>query len=250
MIIYKLTNIRNGKIYIGQDSKNNPKYLGSGVYLLNAQKKHGRDNFIKEIIEYCEDIDELNQKERYWIAFYNSTDPNIGYNLSPGGNSTLGWHMTDAQKLALSKERKGKKLSPETIAKLKLPGRGKGKKLSKEHKEKISKTSLGRITSQETKNKLSKANKGQIQKPDSEATRRKKSLSHIGKTCSEETRAKLTGRKHTETSLEKMRKARLGTRATESTKAKLRAEQKKRVDLRRIFRFNLLLFLINFEIGK
>lgn len=36
MIIYKTTNLINNKIYIGQDSKNNPEYLGSGLKLLKA----------------------------------------------------------------------------------------------------------------------------------------------------------------------------------------------------------------------
>jgi hypothetical protein len=41
MIIYKTTCLINGKIYVGQDSKNNPDYLGSGIYLNRAIKKHG-----------------------------------------------------------------------------------------------------------------------------------------------------------------------------------------------------------------
>ena len=41
MIIYKTTNLVNGKIYIGQDAKNNPKYLGSGVYLVKTYTSEG-----------------------------------------------------------------------------------------------------------------------------------------------------------------------------------------------------------------
>ena len=37
-IIYKTTNIINGKIYVGQDKQNNPKYLGSGKILRYANK--------------------------------------------------------------------------------------------------------------------------------------------------------------------------------------------------------------------
>ena len=50
MVIYKTTNLINGKIYIGQDSKNNPKYLGSGVIFLKAIKKYGKENFVKETL--------------------------------------------------------------------------------------------------------------------------------------------------------------------------------------------------------
>ena len=52
MIIYKTTNLINKKIYIGQDTKNNPNYLGSGKYFKYALKKYGKENFSKEIIEF------------------------------------------------------------------------------------------------------------------------------------------------------------------------------------------------------
>ena len=41
MIIYKTTNLINGKFYIGKDSKNDPNYLGSGKILKKAFKKYG-----------------------------------------------------------------------------------------------------------------------------------------------------------------------------------------------------------------
>jgi hypothetical protein len=67
MIIYKTTNLINGKIYVGQDSKNNPKYLGSGIVLNHAIKKYGKDNFKKEILEHCIDKNDMDIKEKYWI---------------------------------------------------------------------------------------------------------------------------------------------------------------------------------------
>jgi len=86
MIIYKTTNLVNGKIYIGQDKYNNPRYLGSGKILHLAFKKYSVENFIKEIIEECESKEHLDERERYWINFYKSTDRNIGYNIALGGN--------------------------------------------------------------------------------------------------------------------------------------------------------------------
>jgi group I intron endonuclease len=85
MIIYKTTNLINGKIYVGKDSNNNPKYLGSGKYLNNSIKKYGKENFVKEIICECFCKEELNKKEKYWIEFYDCKDPN-GYNLTDGGD--------------------------------------------------------------------------------------------------------------------------------------------------------------------
>ncbi len=85
MIIYKTTNLINGKIYIGKDSKNDPNYFGSGLLLRQSIKKYGKKNFKKEIIDFADSVKGLNEKEIYWIAFYNSTNKEIGYNLTPGG---------------------------------------------------------------------------------------------------------------------------------------------------------------------
>jgi group I intron endonuclease len=86
MQIYKVTNKINGKIYIGQTSKNDPNYLGSGPVIMKAVKKYGRDSFIREVIEFCDSKELLNEREIFWIKFYNSTDRNTGYNISTGGN--------------------------------------------------------------------------------------------------------------------------------------------------------------------
>ena len=65
-IIYKTTNLINKKIYIGSDIKNNgngdPAYLGSGILLKKSIKKYGIGNFSKEIIFFCESLDELKNK--------------------------------------------------------------------------------------------------------------------------------------------------------------------------------------------
>lgn len=85
MIIYKTTNLINGKIYIGQDRNNNPKYIGSGKILHFAIQKYGLENFNKEIIEECNSLELLNEREKYWIDFYKSTNRSIGYNITMGG---------------------------------------------------------------------------------------------------------------------------------------------------------------------
>lgn len=84
MIIYKTINLKNNKYYIGQDKKNNPEYLGSGLLLNRAIKKYGRENFTKEILCECKTKKELNDMEIYWIKISNSISPN-GYNISTGG---------------------------------------------------------------------------------------------------------------------------------------------------------------------
>lgn len=88
--IYKITNNINGKIYIGQHKQITIKekvdrYLGSGILIKKAQNKYGKENFTKEIIEYC-DKENVNDREVYWIRFYNSLTPN-GYNITKGGQN-------------------------------------------------------------------------------------------------------------------------------------------------------------------
>ena len=65
MIIYKTSNLINGRIYVGKDKHNNPKYLGSGNILNQAINKYGIENFQKEILEYCNTEEELNDREKY-----------------------------------------------------------------------------------------------------------------------------------------------------------------------------------------
>lgn len=77
MIIYKTTNLLNGKIYVGQDTRNNPYYLGSGILLNKAIKKYGRKNFVKETIEHCNSIKQLNEREVYWVKYYNSANKSM-----------------------------------------------------------------------------------------------------------------------------------------------------------------------------
>ncbi len=55
MEIYKITNNINKKIYIGKDITCNPNYFGSGVFIKKAITKYGRENFTKEIIDFCSD---------------------------------------------------------------------------------------------------------------------------------------------------------------------------------------------------
>ena len=86
MIVYKTTNLINGKIYIGKDAANNPRYLGSGFIFRRAIEKYGRENFQKEILEQCDSIEQLNEREKFWISQYNSTNKSIGYNIMDGGH--------------------------------------------------------------------------------------------------------------------------------------------------------------------
>jgi group I intron endonuclease len=90
MIIYVTTNIINGKKYIGKDSHNNPKYLGSGVLLKEDIKKYGRKSFKKEILEYCNTDEDLTLRETYWINYFDALQSNLYYNLV---DFSAGWNI-------------------------------------------------------------------------------------------------------------------------------------------------------------
>lgn len=107
--IYKITNISNHKMYIGQTTKVRPtdrfsqhKYLSTHpeqekyISVLHAaMNKYGVDNFIFEIIQQI-DNNLLNEKEIFWINYYNTIVPN-GYNLTKGGQGTVGFSRPQTQ---------------------------------------------------------------------------------------------------------------------------------------------------------
>jgi group I intron endonuclease len=108
--VYKTTNIVNGKIYVGKHHSNrhNATYLGSGKLLWIALKKYGRNNFIQEVLEYCDTEKEVFEREKYWIKQLNSQNRDIGYNLSDGGES--GWN---SEINALISQRTWQRYTPE-----------------------------------------------------------------------------------------------------------------------------------------
>ena len=90
MYIYKTTNLINHKIYIGLSTKTveaSSTYFGSGVLIIKAISKYGKDNFAKEILIECNSLNTLREEEKASILKYNSTNRKIGYNISPGGDT-------------------------------------------------------------------------------------------------------------------------------------------------------------------
>lgn len=95
--IYKIQNIENNKIYIGQsidiaqrwrEHRSDALINRDNSILHKAIKKYGEFNFSYEIIEECSK-EKLNEREIYWIQYYNSMIPN-GYNQTSGGYSGQG----------------------------------------------------------------------------------------------------------------------------------------------------------------
>lgn len=123
MYIYKTRNIINNKIYIGQSSRSEDcSYLGSGLLLNLAIQKYGGENFEKEILEYCSNKTKLNEREKYWIQTYNSTNRMIGYNISEGGQ---GGNLGEIVNQKISESGKGRIVTQETRLKRSLSLKGK-----------------------------------------------------------------------------------------------------------------------------
>lgn len=143
--IYKIENIKNGKIYIGQtvnykrriqhhinDLQNNKHF---NKHLQSAYLKYGLDTFKFDLICECAK-EELDNLEKFYISKYNSTDEDKGYNMMYGGQSYR--EFTQEVRDKMSKARKGRKLS-ELHCK-RIGEAKKGFKLSKESIKKANET--------------------------------------------------------------------------------------------------------------
>jgi len=161
-LVYKTTNLINGKIYVGihQTEDLDDDYLGSGVNLGYSIRKYGRNNFNKEILYECDNEQDMINKEKEIVTKEFIERPDT-YNVDLGGN---GGH-------AKSEEirRKMSKSHPNTSGKNNpMYGiRGEdnpnyGSHRSEETRRKMSKSKIGSRHTEETKRKISASNKGKI----------------------------------------------------------------------------------------
>jgi group I intron endonuclease len=157
MLIYKTRNKINGKIYVGQDSYENPLYLGSGILLNRAILKYGIENFEKEILEKCDTQEKLNEREIFWIEKLNSRNPRIGYNISSGGSGgdTIS-HNPRREEICKNLSKRNIELYQD---KSNHPFFGKTQSL--ESNERRRKAILGTKRSKETRDKQSKSSSGE-----------------------------------------------------------------------------------------
>ncbi len=143
MLIYKITNKINGKIYIGQTTQSiaerwwqhrrrSPSQTHRSA-IHNAIQLHGESSFTIEIIATGASIEELNRLEVEFIARYNSLAPN-GYNFLKGG---LNKECHPETKALIAAKLRGRPI------KNRQNGAKKGRRLTKEWKDKISATMTG-----------------------------------------------------------------------------------------------------------
>ena len=118
-IIYKVTNLINGRYYIGRHSTNNldDNYLGSGKAIINAVKKYGKDTFKKEILAESLNAQDLWELESKIVNEYIVADPN-SYNMAFGGKHYLyGLRKYDYMKFLQHQSDSGKKGGKASIEK-------------------------------------------------------------------------------------------------------------------------------------
>jgi len=179
-IVYKITNMVNGKVYVGQTVRGihtrwtehkRHALTGGDTHrcprLSRSIRRHGPDNFVIDILEICTNLDDLNKREEYWIGTLQSMDKSKGYNLQSGGMNMVPSESTRAR---MSVWQIGRKFSDESR-----------KRMSDSHR------SLPPRSADHCR-KISEMNKG---KKRSDDTRRKISASRIGKKCSADARAKM-----------------------------------------------------------
>lgn len=268
-IVYKTTNLINGKIYIGKQSTNDldDGYLGSGKLLKQAIKKYGKHNFEREIISLFE-----NEKEAYILEqklvdldFIKRDDT---YNLKCGGEGGKNGYITpDDVRLKIGNANKGKKRTPEQIEQIKISSLKRPPE-SDETKRKRIESMTGKKypnrvpQTEETKKLRANANKGKKRTPeqckaisegkkrrykidkengkDNYETRLKIGEGNRGKIVSEETKKKISnankgkqmtlGHTLTEEHKQKIKNANIGRIKSEDECNKLSIATQKRWD--------------------
>ena len=144
MIIYKIENKADGKIYVGQTRRTLAERISEHKrknrklsYIYRAINKYGIDAFDITILEICDTLERLNEREKFWIKELNCKIP-IGYNMTDGG---LGRVVTDEERSHKSASQKGHIVSEETRKKISQANKGKSHIVSEETRKKMSEMS-------------------------------------------------------------------------------------------------------------
>ena len=168
--IYCIENIQTNKKYIGQSVSIEDRWskhmseLNNGLhhndYLQKAWNKYGKESFNFTVLEYC-DIDKLNDRERYYIEYYDTMNRDKGYNLKSGGqdhntcseeikkklsNSIRKSYLDSKLKKVRSKDAIKQWSNPEIRKKMIKNNGMYGKHHSEEARKKISDSAKGRVS--------------------------------------------------------------------------------------------------------
>jgi group I intron endonuclease len=174
--IYKITNVKNGKIYIGKTIHslsirwsqhcNDSRTKQKCKYLSRAIEKYGTISFRIDPLLIVREED-LDYYETECIRVFNSTNPNIGYNLMSGGQ---GGRPNAIARAHMSASQKGNRNCV-------------GRKLSEETKDKIGSSHRGKYTDKQKE--AAKTRKRWVLSPEAKESHR---IAQLGKVFSEEHR--------------------------------------------------------------
>jgi len=181
-VIYKITNIENGKIYIGSAVDINVrkrKHLSllrrsihPNKHLQSAFNKYGEEKFLFSIVEHVENSDELLIREQYYIDSLQVCDNKVGYNQATFADNPM----------------KGRKHSPKSLKRISEVTRGSnngfyGRRHNEKTKEKMKLKKLGKVLSDDHKEKVSESLKKPVVMLDKQGNfiRKFKSATDVGK---------------------------------------------------------------------
>ena len=125
--------------------------MGTAYALHNAIRKYGEDVFSVETLAQFSEEATLSAAEKLFITELQTLRP-LGYNLTEGGEGSTGYHHTEAARRKMSRQRRGRKLTPEWKENIRLAGLG--RKRPPEFGLKIAECNRGRVVSLETRNKI------------------------------------------------------------------------------------------------
>lgn len=122
-LIYLVTNLINGKLYVGQTCRTwkrrwdlhcwKAENNKDGNYFANAIKKHGLENFFMEEITTVKGRAEANKLETFFIRWYDTMDRTRGYNCTSGGDGGFLFSDESREKLSISQKALERKMTPE-----------------------------------------------------------------------------------------------------------------------------------------
>lgn len=120
--IYLWENINNGKKYVGQTRNfyNRMSQYRQGFfnrYMKNAVNKHGINSFKISILERDIDFQNLDNREQYWMDYFESYNSDKGYNICRYASNTYGYRHTKETKEKISRVLKEKFKDPDYRAK-------------------------------------------------------------------------------------------------------------------------------------
>lgn len=237
MVIYKIEHNISGKIYIGQTNslirRMKQHRCENEYYIDKAIKKHGIESFTVLVIDETDTRNELNEREKSWIKFYDCRSPK-GYNCTDGGDGTAGHKMNEKTLQAIKVANTGRVVTSETRQKMRIAKLG--RTIPEEQRRKQSEALKGIVFSEERKRNISKGLTGQVftaeRRLQASISRMGEKNHNYGKHFSEEHKRKIsesnTGKIHviSEESRQRMHDARTGVPRSEETKRKISASSK------------------------